>query len=411
MIKSITFYVPDANEIRNTSVVELKDWINSHADEGINSSLMGAIIQRLTSLLTDYENRVCATCHEEYLCCGHFGHIELNQPVIHPFFQEEVVKYMNTFCYFCHKLVLLPQSILGIDGFHQKCSEAEQCSRCGKIRPKFYEDDNEIFGHYGDMEDSIPMPVKGILEDFKRLDTQDLAFLHSRNPSRFIITSLPIFPPQYRPPHISERMNHLTGEKYRVEYNNDITMKYFIIMKMNGMMREAKNEIYSLKYSDSLKYHVRTFMRSRSKSYHPQSNRNEEIDNILMGKENVTLHLISIGKEGRDILGRNYFCRDVIEIITKYANFDMDKNLMREEMGILKKFFKSSITVETIIEFMSLEVPICKKCGIITNKHYKCSTCESTENIVQIQMSRHLKELLDMFMSMCIFPKFLLDNY
>ena len=76
MIKSITFYVPDANEIRNTSVVESKDSINSYADEGINSNLMGVIISTLTSLLIDYENRVCATCHEEYLCCGHFGHIE-----------------------------------------------------------------------------------------------------------------------------------------------------------------------------------------------------------------------------------------------------------------------------------------------------------------------------------------------
>lgn len=236
----------------------------------------------------------CLTCGGDYSSCvGHFGHIELNQPVIHPFFQEASVKYMNTFCYFCHKLVLSP-SMLGIagkktfDSVHQKCCKAEQCSRCRKRKPEFYEDDNKIFGHYGDKKNSILIPVKGILEHFKRLDTQDLAFLHIKNPSRFIITVLPVLPPQDRPfVQVSDK-----------EYNDDLTTKYCTIVKINSLLSATKqasskisrsnDQVNKLKISDSLDFHVRTLMtNSRNLAKQKNNKPTKAIGDRLGGKNGI----------------------------------------------------------------------------------------------------------------------------
>jgi DNA-directed RNA polymerase beta' subunit len=236
----------------------------------------------------------CLTCGGDYsLCPGHFGHIELNQPVIHPFFQEEVVKCMNTFCYFCHKLVLSP-SMLGIAGkkmfnsVHQKCCKAEQCARCRKRKPEFYEDDNKIFGHYGDKKSSILIPVKGILEHFKRLDAQELSFLHIKNPSRFIITVLPVMPPQDRPfVQVSDK-----------EYNDDLTTKYCTIVKINSLLslsrqissktNRTNDQVNRLKISDSLDFHVRTLMtNSRNLAKQKNNKPTKAIGDRLGGKNGI----------------------------------------------------------------------------------------------------------------------------
>jgi DNA-directed RNA polymerase beta' subunit len=235
----------------------------------------------------------CLTCGGDYdKCCGHFGHIELNQPVIHPFFQEEIVKVMNTFCYFCHKLVLSPR-MLGIAGkkifqsVYQKCCKAEQCSQCRKRKPEFYEDDNKIFGHYGDKKASILIPVKGILEHFKKLDDKELSFLHIKNPSRFIITVLPVLPPQGRPfVQVSDK-----------EYNDDLTTKYCTIIKINSMLSPSKqiskisranDQVNRLKISDSLDFHVRTLMtNSRNLAKQKNNKPTKAIGDRLGGKNGI----------------------------------------------------------------------------------------------------------------------------
>ena len=185
VIKSVTFSVLEADDIRNMSVREIS-LAKDTGDGGVYDNWCGICAK----------NAKCLTCGGNLeMCCGHFGHIELNQPVIHPFFQEEVVKCMNTFCYFCHRIVLSPSmlSIAGkknLNAVYQKCNKTEQCSRegCKKRKPEFYEDDNKIFGHYGDKKTSLLIPVKCILEHFRRLDIRDLEFLHMKNPSRYIIT-------------------------------------------------------------------------------------------------------------------------------------------------------------------------------------------------------------------------------
>jgi DNA-directed RNA polymerase beta' subunit len=283
VIKSVTFSVLEADDILNMSVREISIPKDS-GDGGVYDLWTGTCAKGMK----------CLTCGGDFQSCvGHFGHICLNQPVIHPFFQEEVVKYMNTFCYFCHKLVLSPD-MLCISGkrifntVHQKCSKAEQCQRCRKRKPEFFEDDNKIYGHYNDKKQSVLVPVKGILDHFKKLDIQDLAFLRVKNPSRFIITALPVMPPQDRPfVRVSDK-----------EYNDDLTTKYCTIVKINSLLNplrpvatksnKSNDQVNRLKISDSLDFHVRTLMtNSRNLAKQKNNKPTKAIGDRLGGKNGI----------------------------------------------------------------------------------------------------------------------------
>ena len=77
-IKSVSFSVLEADDIRNMSVKKItvpKD----NTDGGVYDLWMG----------TCSKSMKCLTCGGDYQSCpGHFGHIELFQPVIHPFFSR-----------------------------------------------------------------------------------------------------------------------------------------------------------------------------------------------------------------------------------------------------------------------------------------------------------------------------------
>lgn len=46
----------------------------------------------------------CSTCHLNYFACpGHFGHIELPNPVFHPLFMMNMYNLLRATCLFCHR--------------------------------------------------------------------------------------------------------------------------------------------------------------------------------------------------------------------------------------------------------------------------------------------------------------------
>ena len=282
VIKSVTFSVLESEDILKMSVREI-NVPKDNENGGMYDSWCG----------TCSKGMKCLTCGGDYCSCpGHFGHIVLNQPVIHPFFQDEIIKYLNCFCYFCHKLILSPDMLCiagkrSFNGVHQKCSKAEQCQRCRKRKPEFYEDDNKIYGYYGDKKQSILVPVKGVLDHFRNLDTQDLAFLRVKNPSRFIITILPVMPPQDRPfVRVSNK-----------EYNDDLTTKYCTIVKINSLLNPSRpvvsksrsnDQVNKLKISDSLDFHVRTLMTNSHNLAKQKNNKpTKAIGDRLGGKNGI----------------------------------------------------------------------------------------------------------------------------
>ena len=57
-------------------------------------------------------NNLCATCGKcPKACSGHFGYIELNEPVIHPLYYKQVVSLIRCFCIKCFKLLMTEDQI------------------------------------------------------------------------------------------------------------------------------------------------------------------------------------------------------------------------------------------------------------------------------------------------------------
>jgi len=87
-IKSVTFGIYSSGEIRKMSVCN----VNNTKKSGVNSVYdprMG----------TSISNVICQTCNEDASRCpGHFGHIELNESIVHPLFYRHVVSVLSSVC-------------------------------------------------------------------------------------------------------------------------------------------------------------------------------------------------------------------------------------------------------------------------------------------------------------------------
>ena len=101
-IEGLQFGVMSPDEIRSYSVVEITEPQQFENGRPVTNGpfdlRMGSITRQLN----------CATCHrnrEE--CPGHFGHIELEVPVYHPFFMEQVKQILNCVCHRCSELLLV----------------------------------------------------------------------------------------------------------------------------------------------------------------------------------------------------------------------------------------------------------------------------------------------------------------
>ena len=65
------------------------------------------------------DEKKCETCGQSAkICPGHFGHIELNERIIHPLYYKEVVNYLRCICTECHK-PLITQDEIDLHGLNR----------------------------------------------------------------------------------------------------------------------------------------------------------------------------------------------------------------------------------------------------------------------------------------------------
>ena len=54
----------------------------------------------------------CVTCKENIIVCpGHFGHIELNEPIVNPLYYRKVTSLLKCFCKKCFSLLITKEQI------------------------------------------------------------------------------------------------------------------------------------------------------------------------------------------------------------------------------------------------------------------------------------------------------------
>ena len=267
-IKNIQFGVFSSDEIIKHSVALINE--SKLSGEGsIYDSRMG-VIQNYNKCVT------CKGTNKE--CPGHFGHIELIYPILHPLFMNQILLYLNLFCSNCNKLCCneeeYDKTLLGKYKNYtrtQKLSEfiqntLKKCTHCNHKGYFYIHDENNIFN-----ENSEKITTRQIKNLFDNITTKEMKIIgctQKIHPSNLILSVLPVLPLCARP--FVETPNGICDD--------DLTNKYVEIIKINNKLKlkqdkiinelKQKDKNYNLFDNDKefmetlkhLEFHIKTLM-------------------------------------------------------------------------------------------------------------------------------------------------------
>lgn len=296
-------------------------------------------------------NEFCMTCKQSYYDCpGHFGHIELNIPILHPLFIKDVVNFLTCVCHYCSKPLITKESISlnninkfrGIYYKHmllEKIKKIDRCFYCKKVPPKIKSNtaDDTISVSYkeGIHQINVELTPDEIYSIFDKVEDEDCIllgynpkFVHPRN---LIFRVFPVLPICSRPPVIG-------GGKF---CDDDLSVQLMEIVKSNEKLenKTAEDKDY-LTLRETLKFRIKTYMvNNKGKAKHPTNNRPIKcINSRLKGKDGLIRGNI-LGKRtnqsARTVIGPDPTLRmdqvaippEVAEVLTfpeRVTNFNKD---------------------------------------------------------------------------------------
>lgn len=284
-VTGVEFCLWSADEIRRFSVCEVNE-SKLNGPGTVYDPAMGVTENRLK----------CSTCFEEIQkCASHFGHIELNVPICHPLYYNEIIQYLKCFCPNCsffrmndeqlelmnfqwHKTLtatsfeedpnIFAKQQLYFDKMIEQLGKITFCPNpeCKKWLPNYFLNDNNIYQFYGKKDLNIMITDETIARIFEKINQNDLLKVGISNPKthpeNLIITALPVLPPAARPPCKTDG-----GSK-----DDDLTYKYVEIIKVNNKLKQDDiSERKRHELIESLKFHCRTLM-DNSKNLAKQAN-------------------------------------------------------------------------------------------------------------------------------------------
>jgi len=304
IIDAIRFSLLSPNEIRKLSAVEIQT-ADTYDEDGV-PIVSGLMDGRLGTL---EPRQKCKTCGNTALTCpGHFGQIELSQPVVHVSFGKLVHRFLSVTCRSCGRILLSNEKIaryqsliadekkrLNIvpDSFYENVTKdakkSQECPHCGTkqyiiehIKPTTYHEVVE-----GGARRLTPSTIRERLE---RIRDDDLRLLgmdpKAARPEWAILQVLPVPPVTVRP--------SITLES-GIRSEDDLTHKLVDIIRINQKLGEAVegglpvNIIQEL--HDLLQYHVTTYIDNEVSGLPPARHRS--------GRALKTICQRLKGKEGR----------------------------------------------------------------------------------------------------------------
>ncbi|MEM3089794.1 MAG: DNA-directed RNA polymerase subunit A', partial [Candidatus Nitrosotenuis sp.] len=303
-IDGIRFSVWSPTEIRKYSVAEITA-PETYDEDGM--AVQGGLMDGRLGTLEPGQK--CLTCgNTAARCPGHFGHIELAEPVLHIAFIDNIHKLLLATCRSCSRLKL-PQEEL--DSYSQirkkeaaytiisqkripeeildKAKKAKECPHCGKpqydlifTKPTIFIEKTEIGEHR-----LLPITIR---ERFTQIRDEDLKLLGydptTARPEWFILQVLPVPPVTVRPSIILE-----TG----IRSEDDLTHKMVDIIRVNQRLKESKDAgtppLIVQDLVDLLQYHTTTYFDNEVSGI-PQAHHRS-------GRPLKTLTQRLKGKEGR----------------------------------------------------------------------------------------------------------------
>ena len=303
-IDGIRFSVWSPTEIRKYSVAEITA-PETYDEDGM--PVQGGLMDGRLGTLEPGQK--CLTCgNTAARCPGHFGHIELAEPVLHIAFIDNIYKLLQSTCRSCARLKVpqedleafrkiktkeaaytvisqkrIPEQII------EKAKKAKECPHCGKTQYELIFTKPTIFVEKTEIGEHRLLPIT-IRERFSQILDEDLELLSydpvTARPEWFILQALPVPPVTVRPSIILE-----TG----IRSEDDLTHKMVDIIRVNQRLKESKEAgtppLIVQDLVDLLQYHTTTYFDNEVSGI-PQAHHRS-------GRPLKTLTQRLKGKEGR----------------------------------------------------------------------------------------------------------------
>lgn len=312
-IAKISFGILSPNEIIGMSCCKVTSVKVSDKGENIYSRLMGTI-----------ENgEKCKTCGKDvWDCPGHFGHFELEHPVVNPIFVNDLTNVLRCICFNCYSLIL-SEDHLRLDNMARKFSEilvwAKTISICYKCHTE--KTAISVINETIVDEDKVPVDIHQIMKILTNVDNKIIKFLGfdpiMSHPKNFIFTVFPIIPPCCRPYVMSDENccdDDLTYQLTEIIKNNQYLGEDYLNkaeQKRTKTMLQSSflpNDLIQQKHLTNLKFRISTyFNNSKKKAKHAATARPiTGLKERISGKEGQIRHNL-LGKRcdqsGRTVIG------------------------------------------------------------------------------------------------------------
>ncbi len=352
MIDGIRFSVWSPTEIRKYSVAEITA-PETYDEDGM--SVQGGLMDGRLGTLEPGQK--CLTCgNTAARCPGHFGHIELAEPVLHIAFIDNIYKLLLTTCRSCGRLKLTQEeldefkkimekeaayTVVSVKHIPEKIIEKAKritkCPHCGKTQYELIFTKPTIFIEKTEVGENRLLPIT-IRERFSQITDGDMRLLGydpvTARPEWFILQALPVPPVTVRPSIILE-----TG----IRSEDDLTHKMVDIIRVNQRLKESKEAgtppLIVQDLVDLLQYHTTTYFDNEVSGI-PQAHHRS-------GRPLKTLTQRLKGKEGRfrgSLSGKrvDFSSRTVIS---------PDPNLDLSEVGVPESVAKRLTIPEIVTEW------------------------------------------------------------
>ncbi len=341
IIDSIRFTAISPEMIRKMSVAKIvvPDTCN---DEGYPIE-GGLLDQRLG--VVDPGLR-CKTCHGSIKTCfGHFGHIELVRPVIHPEFAKYIYLLLNATCEHCGRVLLSDKEIESLNSSSKeqgqkllrKLKSVSKCPHCNaELHKVKFERPTTFY-----TSDNNRLRPDEIRDRLAKITTSDLALFgidgNVARPEWFVISNLLVPPVNIRPSITLE-----SGERSE----DDLTHKLLDILRANQKLEQdidsGAPQVMIDDLWELLQYNVTTYFNNETPGVpvarHRSTKPLKTLAQRLKGKEGILRYNLN----GKRV---NFSARTVVS---------PDNNIHLNEIGMPQKIAEN-LTIPLYVTKWNIE--------------------------------------------------------
>jgi DNA-directed RNA polymerase beta' subunit len=315
--KKISFGVLSPEEIRKMSCCNVTAVKVSDKGENIYSKYMGTI-----------ENgQLCKTCHRDvWECPNHFGHFELQHPIINPIFLNDAANILRCVCFKCYSFLLSEQH-LKLANVMKKFPEIltwvktiKYCYKCNMEKNDLSVVNGVITEVVND-DEKVVIDVYKVLRVLENVSDDTVSFLgfdsEMAHPKNYVLTVFPVLPPCCRPYVISDDNycdDDLTYQLVEIIKNNHNLSKEFLAItekkRQKSLLKASllTTESIHQKHSANLDFRIATYIdNSKKKAKHAATARPiTGLKERIAGKDGHIRHNL-LGKRcdqsGRTVVG------------------------------------------------------------------------------------------------------------